>query len=189
MGRSPGFGSAPCNYRPFETRFPYGFACRLNLAAEDNSLTHYAKGTWSPSRAPTARRRTVSGTISLPSSGFFSPFPRGTCSLSVASTYLALEDGPPRFLRGYSCPRVLRNVTRKALAFRVRGCHPLCRTFPGTSATPLLSDFPARMLPRPSRPTTPLQQRQHACTGAVWARPLSLAATRGVSVDFFSYGY
>jgi hypothetical protein len=140
-------------------------------------------------RAPTACRRTVSGTISLPSSGCFSPFPRGTRSLSVASTYLALEDGPPRFLRGSSCPRVLRYVIRKASTFRVRGYHPLCRTIPGTSTTSSLSDFPARMLPRPSRPTTPHQQRQHACTGTVWARPRSLAATRGISVDFCSCRY
>lgn len=37
----------------------------------------------------------VSGSISLPSPGFFSLFPHGTCSLSVSKEYLALEDGPP----------------------------------------------------------------------------------------------
>ena len=58
--------------------------------------------------APTACRHTVSGTISLPSPGFFSPFPRGTSSLSVEQEYLALEDGPPRFPPGFSCPAVLR---------------------------------------------------------------------------------
>ena len=36
-------------------------------------------------RSRTARRHTVSGTISLPSSGCFSPFPHGTRSLSVAT--------------------------------------------------------------------------------------------------------
>jgi hypothetical protein len=30
-----------------------------------------------------------------PLPGFFSPFPRGTCSLSVITEYLALEGGPP----------------------------------------------------------------------------------------------
>ena len=30
-----------------------------------------------------------------PLPGFFSPFPHGTCSLSVSKEYLALEDGPP----------------------------------------------------------------------------------------------
>ena len=57
--------------------------------------------------APTACRHTVSGTISLPSPGFFSPFPRGTSSLSVDQEYLALEDGPPRFPPDCSCPAVL----------------------------------------------------------------------------------
>src|SRR4029079_10374584 len=38
---------------------------------------------------------TVSGSISLPSPGFFSPFPHGTSSLLVSKEYLALEDGPP----------------------------------------------------------------------------------------------
>src|SRR6478672_437597 len=42
-----------------------------------------------------ACRCTVSGSISLPSPGFFSPFPHGTSSLSVSKEYLALEDGPP----------------------------------------------------------------------------------------------
>ena len=44
--------------------------------------------------APTACRRTVSGTISLPYAGFFSPFPHGTSALSVSCEYLALPDGP-----------------------------------------------------------------------------------------------
>ena len=60
-------------------------------------------------RPPTACKHTVSGTISLPSLGCFSPFPHGTCSLSVASEYLALEDGPPRFPRDSTCPAVLGN--------------------------------------------------------------------------------
>ena len=58
---------------------------------------------------PTACRHTVSGTISFPSLGCFSPFPHGTSSLSVASEYLALEDGPPRFPRDCTCPAVLGN--------------------------------------------------------------------------------
>lgn len=45
--------------------------------------------------ASTACTHTVSGSISLPSPGFFSPFPHGTSSLSVSKEYLALEDGPP----------------------------------------------------------------------------------------------
>ena len=63
-------------------RLPYS----VKLATENNSLTHYTKGTRSPVRrqAPTACTHTVSGSISLPSPGFFSPFPHGTSSLSVS---------------------------------------------------------------------------------------------------------
>src|SRR6476469_2596610 len=57
---------------------------------------------------PTACKRVVSGTISLPSQGFFSPFPHGTGSLSLAPEYLALPDGPCGFKQGFSCPALLR---------------------------------------------------------------------------------
>ena len=59
--------------------------------------------------ASTVCRHTVSGTISLPLKGCFSPFPHGTGSLSVVGEYLALEGGPPRFSRDYTCPDLLRN--------------------------------------------------------------------------------
>ena len=49
----------------------------------------------------------VSGSISLPSQGFFSPFPHGTGSLSVGKEYLALEDGPPMFRQDITCPALL----------------------------------------------------------------------------------
>ena len=61
---------------------------------------------------PTACRHTVSGTFSLPSQGFFSPFPHGTGSLSVAREYLALRDGPRGFTRDFTCPALLRNLSR-----------------------------------------------------------------------------
>src|SRR5436309_14790982 len=66
---------------------------------------------------PTACKRVVSGTISLPSQGFFSPFPHGTGSLSVASEYLALPDGPGRFKQGFSCPALLRSHWKEDCIF------------------------------------------------------------------------
>ncbi len=39
--------------------------------------------------------------------GFFSPFPRGTSSLSVTQEYLALRGGPRRFTRDFTCPMLL----------------------------------------------------------------------------------
>ena len=58
--------------------------------------------------APTACRRTVSGTISLPYLGYFSPFPYGTGSLSVSEEYLALPDGAGSFRQDFSGPALLR---------------------------------------------------------------------------------
>ena len=78
---------------------------------------------------PTACRHTVSGTLSPPSSGYFSPFPHGTCSLSVAGKYLGLDDGPPRFPPGFTCPVVLRNSLR-CFRFRLRDFHPLWSSIP-----------------------------------------------------------
>ena len=43
-----------------------------------------------------------------PLPGFFSPFPHGTCSLSVTREYLALRDGPRGFRQGFTCPALLR---------------------------------------------------------------------------------
>ena len=59
----------------------------------------------------------VSGTISLSSSEYFSPFPRGTSSLSVAKEYLALGDGPPGFPQNSSCSVVLGCPTRSLISF------------------------------------------------------------------------
>ena len=58
--------------------------------------------------APTACKRMVSGSISLSYSEYFSPFPHGTCSLSVSHQYLALPDGPGKFRQDFTCPALLR---------------------------------------------------------------------------------
>jgi hypothetical protein len=66
---------------------------------------------------PTACKRVVSGTISLPSQGFFSPFPHGTSSLSVESKYLVLPDGPGGFTQGSTCPALLRSHLKEDCIF------------------------------------------------------------------------
>ena len=78
---------------------------------------------------PTACRHTVSGTISLPSQGCFSPFPHGTGSLSVAKSYLALRDGPRRFPRDFTCPAVLRYPTRGSVIVVYRALTVSGRSF------------------------------------------------------------
>ena len=50
----------------------------------------------------------VSGSISPPSPGYFSPFPYGTGSLSVSDEYLALPDGTGRFAQNFTGSALLR---------------------------------------------------------------------------------
>ena len=102
MVSSPGFGSVLCYtmFRAFGTRFPYASPGLLvRQAAYDNSPVHSSIGTTSLSltKALSVCPQTVSGSISLSVPLYFSPFPHGTSSLSVFATYLALEDGSPRF--------------------------------------------------------------------------------------------
>ena len=59
--------------------------------------------------APSVCRHPVSGTLSLPSSGCFSPFPHGTGALSVTEEYLGLEGGPPTFRQDFTCPALLED--------------------------------------------------------------------------------
>jgi hypothetical protein len=65
-----------------------------------------------------------------PLPGFFSPFPHGTCSLSVDYEYLALEDGPPIFRQDFTCPALLYSRLVPQSAFLIRGYHPLWPDFP-----------------------------------------------------------
>ena len=81
----------------------------------------------------------VSGTISLPCSGCFSPFPHGTGSLSVSRECLALPDGPGRFTQDSSCPALLRMPLRLDL-LRIPGFHCLRPRFPEGSPRKSSSD-------------------------------------------------
>ena len=62
-----------------------------------------------------------------PPSGFFSPFPHGTCSLSVNQEYLALGEGPPMFKPNFTCTALLLN---QETSFRIQGYHLLSLCFP-----------------------------------------------------------
>ena len=89
-----------------------------------------------------------------PLPGFFSPFPRGTCSLSVTGEYLALEGGPPRFRRRFTGTVLLGNTPGSIPDFRLRDYHPLRRRFPASSANPAKKD------PVCACPTTPRRKRR-----------------------------
>ena len=123
-------------------------------------MTHYTKGTQSQNKsAPTDCTHTVSGSISLPLTGFFSPFPHGTGSLSVGNEYLGLEGGPPIFRQNITCSALLDFIK----------CAISCT---GLSPT-----------------TVVLSRTFHYNIKDLRPGPRSLAATYGISVDFFSSGY
>src|SRR5688500_3319283 len=83
---------------------------------------------------PTACKHVVSGSLSLPAQGCFSPVPHGTRSLSVTRESLALEGGPPSFTPDYSCRALLRNTTTHRFDSTYRAVTVSGAPFQGTSA-------------------------------------------------------
>ena len=96
MGRSLGFASA---------RTDFGALFRLALAP---AYVPEGLNLASTTQLVGACKRTVSGSISLPCSGCFPPFPHGTGPLSVFRSYLALRHGRRRFRQDSTCPALLR---------------------------------------------------------------------------------
>src|SRR5215218_8724328 len=78
-----------------------------------------------PELPPTACRHVVSGALSLPALGCFSPVPHGTRPLSVTQESLALEGGPPSFAPGFSFRALLRNSATSRARLRLPGSHRL----------------------------------------------------------------
>ena len=136
--------------RPIQTRFRYGFPTRVNLATYHNSQAHSSKGTWSlhdspkAVSAPTACRHTVSGTISRPLTGALFTFPSRYWSTIGHQGVFRLRRWSSRIHTEFLGLRATWDTVRKSLKFRLRGCHPLCRRFPGVFG--YSSDFllPAR---------------------------------------------
>ena len=79
----------------------------------------------------------VSGSLSLPAQGCFSPVPHGTRSLSVTRESLALEGGPPSFTPDYSSRALLRNSTTSGTWLSLTGLSP--STAPRSSGLRLAS--------------------------------------------------
>ncbi len=111
-------------------------------------------------------------------SKFFSPFPHGTCSLSVSRQYLALE--------GIYLPIGAAFPNNPTLRKRLVECDS--RAY----GILTLSDVPFRgTLARPSTEdasidyNSPTEGRRFSR----WALPGSLAVTRGILVSFFSSAY
>ena len=126
-------------------------------------------------KASTACKHMVSGSISLPCLGYFSPFPHGTGSLSVSREYLALDDGPPRFRQGFTCPALLR-IPDWLNHYMYR----IITLFDVSFQTTSISD-----LHHYSGPTTPIMPK-HNWFGLV---PLRSPLLRESLFDFYSSGY
>ena len=112
--------------RPIQTRFRYGYPTRVNLATYRNSQAHSSKGTRSLHSGITGTLpRLVSARFQVlfhdPSPGHFSPFPHGTCALSVTREYLGLGGGPPRFTRDFSGPVLLGIPLESRLGYAYGG--------------------------------------------------------------------
>ena len=124
---------------------------------------------------PTACKRTVSGSISLFCSMYFSPFPHGTSSLSVSQEYLALPDGPGRFTQGSTCPALLR-ILLSITSLTHTGLSP--------AMVPLSKGFwfTQHQMSQSYNPHL-------AVTKWVWANPRSLATTNGITIVFSSSSY
>jgi hypothetical protein len=114
----------------------------------------------------------VSGTLSLPALGCFSPVPHGTRSLSVTRESLALEGGPPSFTPDSSeLGRYSGNPLAHPLAFAYRALTVYGPPFQESSADTWMYR---------------LWLLQPHCCKEQWfgLGPRSLAATWGISVDF-----
>jgi hypothetical protein len=156
--------------RPIQTRFRYGSPTRVNLATYHNSQAHSSKGTRSlhvgpkAEHAPTACRRTVSGTISRPLTGALFTFPsRYLCTIGHQGVF-RLRGWSPQIHTGFLGPRATWDTARKSSKFRLRGYHPLCQRFPALSATKTICNFLPDQQFRLSSPATPVTQRLLAMT-------------------------
>ena len=122
MDSSPGFASATRDlYAILKTSLSLRLAYKLNLATYRNSLAHSTKGTPSQYKyCCDCLKAHGFRDYFTPLSGCFSPFPHGTCSLSVAGEYLALESGLPCFAPGFTCPALLWNRSKGVCVFAYR---------------------------------------------------------------------
>ena len=155
----------PVTARPVKTRFRCGFVAEpLNLATEVQLVGSLCKRhAVNSEESSTVCRYTVSGALSLPYSGCFSPFPHGTCSLSVIKEYLGLADGPAGFTPDI-CVLCYSGVSFTFSSFRLRDLHPLWSNFPAYSAN-------LQMLN--TSPTTPMGIASHGLASSAFARRYS----------------
>lgn len=136
--------------------------------------------------ALTGCKLTVSGSISLSFSLFFSPFHHCTGTLSVTARYLAFPHGRGRFRQGFTCPALLGKSSRDYL-LSITGLSPSMVQL--SSCVHLTNNFVTLWI------SGKILWSSHntLCTTIaiyyvhkVWAVPISLAATFGI-IGLFSF--
>ena len=105
----------------------------LNLASYIHSPDHSTKGTRSPFDGLSVLVSTRFQVLFHSPPGVLFTFPSQYYALSVIREYLGLEDGPPMFPPGFTCPAVLW-IQLAAFSFRLRDYHSLWCAVPCTSA-------------------------------------------------------
>src|ERR1700694_4680695 len=134
MDRSLGFGSTDTDKTPCSDSL--SLRLRLNTLTTPvprNSQVHSSIGTRLALPCGMGLSRFVSARFHVlfhSPSGVLFTFPSRYYALSVTTEYLALEDGPPRFRQGFSCPALLTNDPNQSERFKLRDYHRLWCGFP-----------------------------------------------------------
>src|SRR5215469_9129734 len=171
MDRSLRFGSMTCDSGAlfglaFATATPHGLTSPHTITRR--LILQKARGHFTPAKRAGTLPRLVGTRFQVlfhyPSPGCFSPFPHGTCSLSVTREYLGLGGGPPRFTRDFTGPVLLGIPLGSHASFAYRGITYYADDFHTSSATHAISNSPPDQQLRPSGPATPITQRLPAVT-------------------------
>ena len=141
-------------------------------------------GSEEPAPPPTACRHVVSGSISLASRRAFHLSLTVLVHYRSQESYFALADGPASFNQDFSCPGLLRMRIQLPCVASPTGLSPSSAAL--SSALRLTThDQPRNLQTPPIRPYNPARTTAAACHAlTVWANPLSLAATQGITFCF-----
>ena len=176
MARSPGFGSmATDSIRALNTRFRFASGTQyLKLASYYNSPDRSTKSTTPPFNGLCLLVSTRFQVLFHSPPGVLFTFPSRYCSTIGHQVVFRLGGWSPRLPTGFLVSRGLW-IQPDYDPFQIRGSHTLwpafpCRSFKNRFSLKL-SVTPKILLP------------------SVWPLPLSLATTRGISVDVFSSPY
>ena len=166
--------------------------CRADARAPDQTsgATRLPRPAGTPRRLPEPARRRFS-CIRFPPNGFavfltlfskyFSPFPHGTCSLSVSCQYLALDGVYHPLWAAFPNNPTLRRQWQPGPAASLTGLSPSPTRLSRSTST-----APTRDNGCLSRPQFSDARRRGFQARAV---PTSLAVTEGILVSFFSSAY